>query len=417
MTTSGEYRCWTFPHAVSAAFVIAIVIVLSLLAKPSAQAQTLKVLHTFKGAKDGANSYAGLVRDSVGNLYGTTSSGGVGFGTVFKLDKTGKETVLYSFTDQVDGAYPAAAVIRDAVGSLYGTTLSSASGTGGGTVFKLDPTGKLITLHSFTGSPDGANPLAGLLSDKAGNLYGTTYDGGTGCSAPGCGTVFKLDKNGKETVLYNFKGGASDGAGPEASMIRDASGNLYGTTFYGDGVTCNGSDGVGCGTVFKLNKTGKETVLYRFAGGFDGENPTSALVLDAAGNLYGTTYSGQPLGFGVVFMIDKSGKETVLHTFAGHPDGTNPQAGLVRDSAGNFYGTTANGGILGCALQEGCGTIFKVDKNDQETVLYSFTGGADGANPMGGLVQDAHGNLYGTAYAGGTGCGGLGCGVVFKLTP
>jgi len=282
-------------------------------------------LHIFgKGQmEDGEHPYAGVILDGKGTLYGTTTAGGASsLGVVFKLHiKSRKETILHSFTGKGgDGVIPSAPVIRDAAGNLYGTT--EAGGTYGGpcgspplggcgVVFKINISGEETVLHRFAGGTDGANPGAGLLRDGSGNLYGTTYYGGSGgCqygSFTGCGTVFKLDKTRKETILYNFTGGA-DGAVPTASLIRDVVGNFYGTTVLGGGTGCLSQ--LGCGTVFKLDTTGKETVLYRFTGGSDGANPYTELLRDSAGNLYGTTFRGAggdknlcPLGCGVVFKI------------------------------------------------------------------------------------------------------------------
>jgi len=240
----------------------------------------------------------------------------------------------------------------------------------------------------------GADPLAGLVRDAAGNLYGTTASGG----ASGLGTVFKVSAGGAETVLHSFTGG-SDGEYPYASVIRDAAGNLYGTTYAG------GASGLG--TVFKIDTQAHETVLYSFRGGADGEYPSAGLVRDAAGNLYGTTNSGGSSGGGIVFKISSAGKETVLHSFKGGKDGEYPYASVIRDAAGNLYGTTYGGGA------SGWGTVFEIDPTGKETVLYTFTGAADGASPEGGLVQDTAGHLYGTTKYGGA----FGAGTVFELSP
>jgi uncharacterized repeat protein (TIGR03803 family) len=431
------------------------------------------VLYHFTGANgDGANPAAGLIMDSAGNLYGTTEYGGssscsrflaVGCGTVFKLDSSGKEALLYSFTGMNgDGANPAAGLIMDSAGNLYGTTLVGGL-AGGGTVFKLDPSRHETVFYSFTlTNGDGANPTAGLIMDRAGNFYGTTGLGGlTGNCPPslnfyyssvptpaGCGTVFKLDPSGKETVLYSFTGTNGDGANPAGGVIMDSAGNLYGTTA--------GGGSAGGGTVFKLEPSGNKAVLYSFTGftNGDGANPAAGLIMDSAGNLYGTTAIGGTsvncpppfeypvpiIGCGTVFKLDPSGKETVLYSFTGtNGDGANPEAGLIMDSAGNLYGTTTLGGVTssffctvdvtGPPLTPGCGTVFKLDPSGKETVLYSFTGtNGDGANPVGGLIMDSAGNLYGTTQYGGitsSACGGpvpplsppAGCGTVFKLDP
>jgi uncharacterized repeat protein (TIGR03803 family) len=209
--------------------------------------------------------------------------------------------------------------------------------------------------------------------------------------------VFRLDTTGTETVLHRFTGGA-DGGTPMASLVRDAAGNLYGTTSVG-GIHDRG-------TVFKVDPTGAETVLYNFTGGADGAYPYSLLIQDAAGKLYGTTHAGGTYGFGVVFKVDATGAETVLYSFRGGTDGRFPEAGLVRDLMGNLYGTTRRGGAFDN------GVVFKLDTTGRETVLRTLAE-SDGANPVSGLVIDLTGNLYGTTFAGGL----YRRGVVFKLKP
>jgi len=324
------------------------VLLCAMLTTGSLFAQTFLTLHSFGGTADGQNPQGGLVRDSAGNLYGTTVKGGLYSGTVFKIDTSNNESVLYSFTGGSDGSSPLAGLIRDAAGNLYGTTVAGGS-RGQGTVFKIDTSNHESVLHAFTAGNDGGNPEAGLILDAAGNLYGTTFGGGSG----GQGIVFKIDITNHETVLYSFTGG-NDGGGPAAGLIRDA-----------------------------------------------------------AGNLYGTTAGGGSSGQGAVFKIDTTNHETVLYSFTGGSDGGSPLARLVRDVAGNLYGTTSQGGI-GCA-PVGCGTIFKIDPSNHETTIYSFTGGSDGASSMAGLLMDATGNLYGTAYQGGGICNAPGCGTVFEF--
>jgi uncharacterized repeat protein (TIGR03803 family) len=400
------------------------------------------VLHSFTGGADGGLPEADLIQDSDGNLYGTTEVGGAAnFGVVFKLDTTGKETVLHSFMGGTDGAHPRAGLVLDSAGNLYGTTYEGGAGpcnqqhpnTRGATpptcgiVFKLDASGTESVLHSFTGEPDGANPSAGLVLDATGILYGTTSYGGT----LGFGTVFKLDTSDVESVLHSFT--SWDGANPSAALIQDTEGNFYGTTSRG------GTSGLG--TVFELDTTGKETVLYNFLGEpADGANPAAGLVRDAKGNLYGTTDAGGDLCYiigstpptpstfvycGIAFKLDTTGKETVLHKFTGPPDGALPRAGLVPDGAGNLYGTTSEGGAGGCFISGGpssapenlgCGTLFKLDPNGNETVLFSFSGAAGTDwGPETSLTLDAAGNLFGTTSRGGAGCGGLGCGGLFQF--
>jgi uncharacterized repeat protein (TIGR03803 family) len=370
-----------------------------------AQGQTFNVLYNFTGGSDGGYLFDSLIRDAAGNLYGTTRSGGAsGDGTVFMLDTSGTETVLYSFSGVPDGARPYASLIRDPKGHFCGTTFVGGSescsnqyGSGCGTVFDVDKAGKETVLYSFTGTgTDGVNPLAGVVRGPQGALYGTTAGGG----ASGYGTVFKLVPNGKEIVLYGFTGTGGDGATPEAGLLRDGKGNLYGVT-YGGGTS-------GDGTVFMLDKTGKETVLYSFGGSPDGANPSFGyLIRDAKGNLYGTTENGGAYDVGTVFKLTPGGKETVLHSFDYNgTDGGAPATGLIRDAKGNLYGTTSGGGA------SGWGTVFMLDKTGNETVLHSFTG-SDGEVPFGSLLRDPQGNLYGTTFGGGSG----GYGVVFELTP
>jgi uncharacterized repeat protein (TIGR03803 family) len=389
---SGMFRCVT-----SIVLAIANLFVLTAVAIQSAQAQTFTILYSFTGGVDGGQPYAKLVQGSGGNLYGTTPVGGASnFGTVFKVDKAGNETVLYSFGGGADGANPWTGLTWGPGDDLYGTT-EAGGASGFGTVFKISKAGKKTVLYNFTGAAgDGAYPFSRLIWDGVGNVYGTTYKGG----ASGNGTVFKLAKSGKETVLYSFQGGA-DGGNPYAGVVRDPAGNLYGTTF--------GIFGVDYGTVFKLNTAHKEKVLHAFTGGSDGGFPYyGGLVRDSAGNLYGTTsFGGAHQYFGTVFKVDKAGQQTVLYSFTGGADGGQPNASVIRDSAGNLYGTTVGGGAFGH------GTIFKLDKTGKETVLYSFAGGTDAAAPDADLLRDAAGNLYGTTIAGGA----SGAGTVFKLTP
>jgi uncharacterized repeat protein (TIGR03803 family) len=381
-------------------------------------APTFVLLHSFTGA-DGLTPVAGLIRDAGGNLYGTTRNGGAsGNGVVFKLSPTGTETVLHNFAGYpTDGEIPLAELVRDVAGNLYGTT-DSGGASGFGVVFKLSPNGTETVLHNFAGYPtDGASP-GGLVQDAAGNLYGTTREGGTGCKPGGCGTVFELIRCSSAPsgydfkVLHNFNG--RDGGGPSRSLVRDAAGDLYGTA--SDGGT--GS----FGTVFKLSPTGALTVLHNFTGGADGQYPAAGLVRDGAGNLYGTTPGGGTSGYGVVFKLSPAGTETVLYSFTGGADGWGPGAGLLRDAAGNLYGTTVygGGGNSNVCSTGGCGVVFKVSPTGTKTALYSFTGGVDGGNPQAGLIQDVVGNLYGTVPIGGatsTCDPPRGCGVVFRLTP
>jgi uncharacterized repeat protein (TIGR03803 family) len=274
-------------------------------------------------------------------------------------------------------------------------------------VAQSSPTRDFKLIHGFN-LKNGADGEGGLITDKAGNLYGTTVVGGDPSCNNGCGLVFKIDSSGKETVLHKFTG-ETDGANPQTGMVMDPAGNLYGGAFNG------GSDGEG--VIFKVAPSGTFTVLYAFTGGTDGGQPYKGqLVLDKAGNIYGTTYGGGDSGYGVVFKVDPSGKESVLHSFT-DTDGSVPE-GLVRDAAGNLYGITGYGGDLSCGVgYAGCGTAFKLDQEDQLTVLHTFVGGEnDGAIPYTGATLDKQGNLYGTTVYGGyvSACG-YGCGVVWKI--
>lgn len=338
-------------------------------------------------------------------------------------------TTLYSFTGSPDGQWPLG-IVLDPQGNLYGSTQYGGLVSCGpvrrpliscGTVFKLDTSGQETVLYRFTASRgDGMVPEASVMRDSAGNLYGTTYYGGDPKCYPGgeyygCGIVFKLDPSGQETVLHEFEGAAqSDGAAPAARPVQDALGNLYGTTSNGGDAQCVPHYGEqGCGTVFKIDTAGHETVLHRFTGApLDGQIPSS-LIIDARGIMYGTTTFGGRYDFGTVFRVDPSGNETILYSFRGAADGDGAVAGgtLTRDAQGNLYGSTTDGGNLGCAsLAPGCGTVFKLSASGQETILYRFTGINNDGFPYSTLVLDDAGNLYGLE--------GLNyVGTVFKLDP
>jgi uncharacterized repeat protein (TIGR03803 family) len=296
-----------------------------------------------------------VIRGSNGDLYGTTGLGGQGnAGVVYKLDPAGRETVLYSFTGGTDGAGPQG-VILDPAGNLYGTTYAGGA-AGKGVVFKVSAAGGETVLYSFTGGTDGANPNGGIIRDSVGNLYGTTVAGGLSgfCYPNGCGVVYKLDPAGNQTVLHSFGETDTDGIEPHAGVVRDSAGNLYGTTYYG------GAEYPYAGVVYKLDAAGEETILYTFTGGADGGNPVAGVTLDSAGNLYGTTEGGGIttqgglISYGVVYELDPTGLETVLYSFPGGASGSNPYAGVIRDSAGNLYGT----GIYGGSQAEG--VLFKL---------------------------------------------------------
>ena len=363
------------------------------------------VIYSFKGGTgDGRGPTAGLLNVNR-TLYGTTANSGANnAGTVFSITPSGADyKELYSFfKDRRDGANPLAGLTY-VNGTLYGTTEMGGSRYGSGTVFKMTKSGTETVLHRFGGSGDGQNPDAGLINVK-GTLYGTTYYGGNGY-----GTVFSLTPSGKETVLYSFKGGKRDGAKPYTADLLDVSGTLYGTTSRGGARNK--------GTVFSITPSGVEKVLRIFRGYRDGRYPLAGLI-NVKGTLYGTTPQGggsgcNGYGCGTVFSITTSGVETVLHSFNG-TDGENPTAGLI-DVNGTLYGTTSNGGSGSCSF--GCGTVFAITTSGEETVLHSFTGKPDGADPEAGLLN-VNGTLYGTTSEGGAHCGAFsGCGTVFSLSP
>jgi uncharacterized repeat protein (TIGR03803 family) len=377
-----------------------------------AQTYTQSILHNFGSSSlDGAYPFGGLVMDTAGNLYGTDWSGGgstncspySGCGTVFKLDRSGNETILHTFTGGTDGAGPVASLMMDGTGNLYGTTfaggISSHYAGGAGTVFKITAAGTYSILHKFGGNPsDGEGPRGSLILDEAGNLYGTTSGGG----AYGKGTVFELRANGTETVLYGFRGKA-DGAYPGTNVLRDGLGNLYGTA--------NQGGAFGVGVIFKLSLKGVVTVLHTFCsspGCADGEYPLY-IVRSAQGNFYGSTEYGGA-GHGVIFEVSGAGEASTLYTFcpggvgSGCTDGSGPTRLLA--SGGDLYGTAAGGG------NGGAGLVYKLNTSGVETVLYSFPANySDGASPV-GVVTDSSGNLYGAALNGGSGNSG----VVFELT-
>jgi uncharacterized repeat protein (TIGR03803 family) len=385
---------------------LAIIPVTVLMSATLAVAQ-VEVLHNFGQGNDGLSPWGSLTIDSSGNLYGTALSGGTyNAGIVFELIPTvggsWTETVLHEFGSGTDGHDPRAGLVFDPAGNLYGTT-NEGGHYQDGTVFKLSPTvggGWTETvLHEFSGT-DGNGSHAGLILDAAGNLYGTTYSGG----AYGFGEAFELmpQKGGAWTlkILHSF-GHGKDGAYCEAGLTFDAAGHLYGTTSNGGAYNQ--------GTVFKLTSTAgtwSEQVLHSFnPNSTDGYQPNAGLILDAAGDLFGTADEGGMYGYGAVFeLLPRPGglwAEKLLHHFTGaHSDGTLPYGGLIFDALGNLYGTTLFGG----ATVPGHGTVFELTPGAggvwTHTTLTSFNG-SDGYLPYAGLVFDAAGNLYGTTSSGG----------------
>jgi uncharacterized repeat protein (TIGR03803 family) len=386
---------------------------LAMLATAPLQAQILETLYNFNTMADGFEPIGGVVRTG-GSFYGTTPDGGAysTAGTVFKIDAKGNETVVHSFSGSPDGYGPLAGLVKGSDGNLYGTTAYGGL-YGFGTIFEVSKTGQETVLYSFSGYPaDGAYPQAGLIRDAAGNLYGTTEFGGPGScqdnngNAEGCGTAFVFSNNGVETMLHGFAYGTTDGQSPIARLLLDAAGNLYCTTYSG------GTQEMG--TVFKVTPSGTETVLHSFAGAPDGAGPEAGLISEA-GIFYGTTYQGGASNYGTVFELTEEGQETVLYSFSAlHRDGRSPAAALVRDSSGNLYGTTQAGGIETKYCDGGCGVIFKISSAGKETVLHRFAGyPIEGSSPIGPLLRDSLGNLYGTTFSGGTAEEGT----VFEFAP
>jgi len=407
-------------HTVSKVMFLAAMLTLSL----TVLAQET-VLHTFHDT-DGNEPIASLVSDGKGNWFGTTFYGGANcVGTVYELKLTAKgnwaEKVLHSFNiDGIDGYFTTASLVMDSVGNLYGTTFLGGTADVG-TVYELSPTkGGGWTekvLHSFLNdASDGGFPRGAVILDGAGNLYGTTTNGGPSDD----GLVYQLTPNAdgtwSESVLYNFSG--PDGAAPFSPLLFDSAGNLYGTTSGGGGSTAQCK--FGCGTVFELSKssngTWTESILHNFniARG-DGAFPYGALVFDHSGNLFGTTNGGGTGNNGTVFeLLRATGpwKEKLLHAFNATGDGIYPTPGLVFDAAGNLYGATQSGGGFDN------GAVYKLTPTAtgpwQETILYSFdSSGSGGYDPAQSPAVDAAGNIFGTVISG----GGFGFGAAYEIVP
>ncbi len=389
---------------------------------PAAAKET--VLYTFTGGSDGGGFVSPLIFDNAGNLYGTTASGGAsGVGTVFELAPTGAgwtETVLYSFLNGSDGANPYGPLFLDKEGNLYGVT-GGGGASGFGTAFELSPNfgggWTKTTIYTFAGGSDGSLPFGGLISDHRGHLYGFTLSGGNGScyGGNGCGTVFELKRSQgswKEVVAFRFPGG--DGGSRPAGITLDGSGNLYGASTQGGNA--------GAGLVFKLSHSAgrwTENVLHAFTGGRDGSSPQAGVVLDGLGNLYGTTVNGSGGGCagggcGLVYELKLVGNgkwmELVLHRFTDNAhDGSNPGTPLIFDSKGDLLGATCCGGPYGE------GTVFELmqnfDRKWNESVIEDFFSGSYGVSP-GALVLGKDGYLYGPAAG-----GAYGNGLVFQLTP
>jgi uncharacterized repeat protein (TIGR03803 family) len=375
------------------------------------QAQTFTTLYNFTGGADGGSPYVGVIQDQAGNLYSTATQGGdlscqppVGCGVVYELNAAGMETVLYSFTGPPsDGVRPLTPLVRDNNGNIYGTTWLGGSGCepyGCGTVFKIDTAGAEVVLYNFAGESDGCNPSQGMILDGSGALFGTTL----GCGSSGKGTIFTIDSAGKFRVLHGFTG--SDGSGPgNGYLTMDKSGNLYGVTQSG-GHFDNGE-------LYKLSKGGKLTVLHSFRRDRDirdGYYPYGSVALDGAGNIYGTTNDGGSHFAGTIWKVAKNGKETILHSFD-WSDGCRPLDGVTWGSNGNLYGVTNR---CGASHQ---GALYELSAKGKLTLLHSFNG-PDGKYPIGEVLRTINGTLFGITAEGGSGnCSGYGCGTVWKYVP
>lgn len=405
-------RFWSFVGAIAVCAATA-----ALSASGSSADTDYHVLYNFSGGNDGGNAATRLIFDRQGNAYGTTVTGGLyNCGTVFKIKPIGhgqwQERMLYSFTCGSDGKNPHGGVTFDGNGNLIGTTVAGGSGgictgDGCGVVFELTPSGESV-LYNFTGGNDGYGPGGPVLIDASGNIFGETPDGG----AASAGTVFELSKrNGRwhEHVIHAFTGGADGGVGSLGPLLMDGAGKLYGVTEIGGAHSA--------GTAFRLaprmNGTWAMTTLYTFSGQPDAGFPYGGLIPDVAGNLYGTTYYGGTNGAGTVYeLTPKRGgwTEKVLYSFAGGTDGSLPTSTLIFDAAGNLYGTTTTGGHPGCD----CGTIFKLKPNPwREVILHRFGTGADGTNPLYALASNGSRSLFGATPAGGLNAQG----VIFEISP
>jgi uncharacterized repeat protein (TIGR03803 family) len=357
---------------------------------------TLTTLATFNGA-NGASPTAALIADAAGNLYGTTEFGDPnGSGTAFQVAAdTHALTTLVNF-DNVGGQCPYAGLIADASGNFYGTTLFDSAIGSYGAVYRLAAGTYEPTIVVSFGYTNGSKPRAGLIADASGNLYGTTQRGGE----HGYGTVFEV-ASGTSTVttLASFSGVGSDGAIPSGALIVDAAGNLYGTTADG-GPT-------GDGTVYEVDASTHAVSILATFNHANGTFPYSALLRDADGNLYGTTEGGGKYGGGTVFEVLAGTHSLItLATFNG-ANGLYPAAALIADSIGNLFGTTTGGGL------NGDGTVFELSAATHAIITLATFNGMNGANPYAGLMADASGDLYGTTFGGGE----FGVGTLFELSP
>jgi uncharacterized repeat protein (TIGR03803 family) len=430
-----QYRDWSFcifKRAANTGLALVMLLAMALSGSRPADAQAYTVLHNFIGNEDGSEPAYGLIIDSSGNIFGSTFSGDTGTGTIFQMTRQNgvwNMSTLYHFTGGLDGAVPYGGVILGPDGALYGTTAYGGYGpcstwggmVGCGTVFKLTKSGNTWTesvLYYFRQGPEGGTPYGGMLTfDQAGNLYGTTYSGGTGSCPGGCGVVFELSPTSggwTEKVLYSFLGG-NDGSAPWAGVNFGPDGNLYGTTEFGG---FNNS-----GVIYKLTPSGSgwsESIVHSFANTDDGRRPFAGLTVDRYGNMYGATSAGGANGGGTAFRLTPSGSGwnfQTIYGFTGTGGGqvaNGPVSNLVIDNGNNVWGATGGDGTYAK------GTVFRLTPTGNTwsyTSLYDFTGGNDGGIPRSPLVFDGNNNIYGTAAGGPNlpACVGT-CGVAFQVT-
>lgn len=382
------------------AVTVSVIFISAFVSLQRACAREFQILYAFSGGSSGAYPQGTPYQDAAGNLYGVTNEGGQQ-GVLFKLSPKGRETIVHSFQDGSDGANPQAGVVSDKAGNLYGMT------TYGGTyecgvIYRVTPRQEETVLLTFDPATDGCEPLAGLTIDRQGNLYGVTS-----ATGPNGGTAFELKPDGEEKILHAFPANAKDGWFPAGTLLRERSGDLYGTTANG-GKNCAT---YGCGKVFRISSDGSETVLYRFSGLPDGAHSYSNVVQDSAGNLIGTTTDGGQTpycspGCGTIFILTPEGKESRLYNFCAKEnctDGQFPSGDIVLDRGGSIFGTTSLGG------QYQSGTIWKLDASGRYTVLYSLSLGS-GEQPN-GIAQGSDGTLLGAGPLGGNN----GFGTIFSL--
>jgi uncharacterized repeat protein (TIGR03803 family) len=449
-------RRFGLPGIVATALSVYVALLVPAASTPAASRE--QIVATFEGGGDGKDPNAGLITDASGSLYGTTEYGGGsvacggsngGCGTVFKLtpsDHGFTKTILYRFQGGLDGANPDGLLAIDASGVLYGT--AQTGGVDFGTAFRLTPAGSgyaFDVIYTFQFGGDSAWPQ-GLIIGPSGTLYGTAEIGGP----HGCGTVYMLTPppmpgaNYRESILYSFRGpcGVSiapqsrmqDGAYPRGGLATDLAGALYGTTYIGGG-RCHLNLDDGCGSAFEISPTApkhRESVVFRFRkSGRDGAFPHGGILLGDSGVLYGATpsagmWQNRQQDLGAAFSLSPSSKESgysirTLYRFRGGPDGNDPNGALISNERGDLLGTTLLGGT--CATSGGCGTVYELERKPngefRKRTLYRFRGGADGYYPNAGLTPIG-GVLYGTTFfggGGGTGCSSQGCGTVFALRP